>query len=925
MKMLILMLLVLSGNLVYPSGLKGKAAGFSAYHLEKEENLQKVLGFPNLSLRTSNSSAGFLGWFEYDVQVDVPGWYELLIDFNPLVANKGWTMHLTEYKVDGRRLNDYPGPVEAGRRKAGNIWMDKGLHKFRLENTNWYTQCPFTGYEFRPVGEDLPKNIRIGLDARDDFYGGSYYAVGESFPVHVYTGGGAQGTFVLEVVGRKDHRVLSSYRIDVRPSATEQKHTLRVSANEEGSFYCRYKVNGREIAKEEALRKIEFSTINTSPARMVESVQEVSRRLVYRIDCSTVPPDYEGNPSRLVNGPAGRYRETGPADWDYYAYVIPPVEAHAVYIVEADIPDDAQRGIQLQFRERDPVNYIIGPGVETGTPYPNSGKIITQSFLFWPRFPGERPRIAVVTPGNHEHSSPAAVSEIRVYRADGPLPALPGHDGGREFAKWFEEPLRWPDPYGAKDKSREEMIRSAENLARTMRYSGATTLFLAADVYGMGMYPSSYRYSSRYTGDPLRLMLLVARKYGLKVIADISPKQGTLTTRYYNSSGPARYQLFLQDKNGKHFDYKTNHYTAVFNPAHPEVRLEIKRKTAELAERYKEFPEFSGVSVRIMNWEQHTMTSFGSLDWGYGPYTGKLFSAYLGITDPGTPQSRYTAFTGKYRTKWIDWRVDVVHSLLKEVRDTCRRINPGFTLYSTVHSAKWEDKQHAKEAGIDNFRMEGFRYVNGLYSPGRSRGWPQRRQNLTGPEKLRLFESSRAHLAWYQYFEAGKKNIPNSVLGLRGDDSKWISAHLSPAGVYATESYALSLAATDAVFLGNGGNTYFIDPPEVRRFLSNYIALPADQFATFYSGSGVIVRELRARENYFYLLNTSGRLQQLKIRFTGSGEIIRLWDGKKQAVEEGQDVEFELDPFQLYAFKANQNAIGGVTVNAHNAIKSSQK
>lgn len=903
---------------VYPGNLKGKVSDYRAYHLEKEENLINILANHNFSGKRSGSSGGVIGWFEYDVVADEPGWYELLIDYDPLVSNTGWTLHLAEYTVDGRPLNDYPYMVAPGRKKAGNIWLDKGPHKFRFENRNWYTRLPVTGYEFKPVGINLSKNIRIGLDPADDYYGGSYYGVDESFPVNVYTGGNAGGVFTLEVVRKKDRTVARTFRLIISPSKNEQKRVIRLSAGEEGSFFCRYKADGKEIGKEEALRNIEFSTIDTKPVRIGESNEEAPRTLVYAIDCATTTPDYMNAQSQVIAAGGVEYRETGVGQWDYYAYNLPAIGQDAAYIVEVDVPDDQQRGIQIQFRERDPVNYIIGPGIETGEPFPNSGKLITQRYLYWPRFTGEQPRVAVVNVGNNEHTVPAAVAAIRLYRIEGQLPALKKRNDGREFVKWFEEPMCWLDPFGARNKSREEMIRSAENLAKTMRYMGATAMFLTADIYGIGMYPSKYRYSSKYTGDPLRMMLLVAQKYGLQVIADMSPKVGVITTRYYNSTGPERYRLFLWDKNGKHYDYVTNHYTAMFNPAHPEVQQEIMGRTAEIAARYKNLPALTGVSVRLMNWEQHTMTSFSSLDWGYDPCCGKLFSSYLGISDPGTPQARYTVFTGKYRQQWINWRTDVVHRLLESIRDSCRTVNPGFAVYSTVHSSNWAGHRQAEEAGIDDFELDGFRYINGLYSLGRTSGWQKRRQNLTNPATLNQFDASRAHLFGFQYFEAGRKNIPGSDLGLKGDDSKWISAHLNPPGIYNLECYALALASTDASFLGNGGNTYFIDPESVREFIADYTVLPKDKFSTLFSDNAVVVRSLKKEAYLFYLVNRTNQVQRVVLQFSDTQKIVRMSTGESFIPDADRKITITLNPFHLYSFRTPDNRITSVSVNAHN-------
>ena len=898
----------------YSSNLSGRISDYSDHYLAEEEFLSKIKESGNFMGRKTPGSGGTIGWFEYDVEVDTAGWYELLIRYDSNVFNEGWSCHLTEYSVDGRPLFDYPYMVAIGQKKVGNIWMDKGKHKFRFGNINWWSRAPITGYQFKLLKTSLSQNIRIDLEPKDDYYGGNYYAVGESFPVNIYSAGKAQGIFTMDVVRESDRSVVKTYNLTVSPSTIEKKQTIQMSVNEAGSFYCRYLADGKSIPKWEGLRGIRFTAIDASPAEIPESERDVPKRLLQTIDCTSQSPDYQDAVSRVVSGGPGKYRETGNSDWDYYAYKLPVIHSGRPYIVEVDVPDDRQRAIQIQFRERDPVNYIIGPGIETGIPYKNSGRFITQRYLFWPRFDGEQPRIAIVNVGHNDHSAPAAVKEIRLYQTDGQLPALKKRENGREFCNWFEEPLRWLDPFGARDKSTEQQIGSAENWAKTMRYMGITTMFVTADVYGGGMYPSAYRYSSKYSGDPFKLILLVAEKYGLKVIADFSPKYGVLTTKHYNDPAPERFNVFMYDKNGNHYDYlHKSFYGAFFNPAYPEVRQEIKKKLAEFAGRYKGSPALKGACIRIMTWQPHTMTSFQSLDWGYGPYTGKIFSEYLGIPDPGTPQKRYALFTGQYRDQWIDWRIHIVHETLREVVDTCRLTNPGFNLYSTV-SSSWAGKEQAAEAGIDNFSTDGFSYVNGFYSPGRKGKWQDRRRNLTDPGILSQFDASRANFFGFQYFEDGRKNIPNSALGLSGDDSKWISALLNPVGDQALEAYALALAQTDVIFMGDGGNTYFIEPSVVREFLADYVVLPKDRFSTVFSGPEVVVRDLKGSDYLFYVVNKTDQKQQVVLEFCNKGKITRLATGKTYTTGQNNKISLKLAPFHLLSFKNSGTTVCSVSV-----------
>lgn len=890
--------------------LSGRITDYTDYHLERNEDLARINESGNFMGRKTPGS-GVIGWFGYDVEVDIPGWYEVLVEYDRNVFAGGWACHLTEYSVDGRYLYDYPYEVSPGVKKAGNIWLDKGRHTFRIENRNWFTRSPITGYEFKHLETNLAKNIRVDLDVADDYYGGCYYAVNEPLPVNVYSAGDARGRFSIDILREDDRSLVKTYDLLILPSETEKKQTIKISVGEEGSFVCRFKADGKEISKAEALRKIAFVTIDTTPVTIPESVEEVESALVFTIDCSERKPDYQNTESVVGAGEVGKYRETGNNDWDYYAYKLPVINSDAVYFVEIDIPDDKQRAIQIQFRERDPVNYIIGPGIETGFPYRNSGGLITRRYFFWPRMNGEQPRIAVVNVGNNDSSAPAAVKEIRLYRVTGQLPSLKRREQGREFFKWFEEPSRWLDPYGARDKSSGEAVRSADNWARTMRYLGETTMFLAVDVYGLGMYPSKYRYSSKYSGDQFKMILLVAEKYGLKVIADFSPKIGTLTTKFYNEPAPGRFDIFSYDKNGNHYDYTKDANTGFYNMVHPEVQNEIKSKMAEFAGRYKNCSALEGASIRVMNWQSHTMTYFKNLDWGYEPYTGKLFSSFLGISDPGTPQARYALFTGRYRDKWIEWRIKKVHDLLKGIVDTCRSVVPGFNIYANVHSSVWAGEEAGREAGIDNFKIDGFAYINGFYGTGRKRGaWQKTRALAADTAVLNQFSASRAHFFGFQYFEDGGKYVPGPDLGLKEQGRKWISAHLNPAGDYMLQRYALALAETDAIFMGNGGNTYCIDPTVIREFLADYIVLPKDRFATVLDDPRVVVRELKKDDVYiFYLVNRTEQPRRIALSFGNAGTITRISTGQTMVPDSNRRIIIALEPFRVYSFQTSRGGI----------------
>src|SRR5262249_49028768 len=123
------------------------------------------------------------------------------------------------------------------------------------------------------------------------------------------------------------------------------------------------------------------------------------------------------------------------------------------------------------------------------------------------------------------------------------------------------------------------------------------------------------------------------------------------------------------------------------------------------------------------------------------------------------------------------------------------------------------------------------------------------------------------------------------------------------------ERYALELANTDAILLGDGGNAYTLGQPELREFLAEYRRLPPIKFADVSAvSSPAVVRALiRDRDYLFYAVNRTADPINLAMHITGAQSVERLATNEEIQTQNGLLI-LSLQPFQLVAFKTSTGA-----------------
>ncbi len=921
------------------------------------------------------------GWYLFEYEYD----WRVHNQSNGLGYTYNWIFDAStpqEYRLDntGYHIKSGSSNDPIGLKRQGFVYLTAGAHTLRSGRWVKWGHQPLTSILFTLVTDsDLNKRVSVitnpyAKSDPEDPGNGPYIPVehrhymrpGDSFDIKIVSGVTESNSTRCVFIQVEDKNnpgiIIDEYEVGTTSSASSQ--IIPISVSQEGQYKLKYAIDvcgsapgtRPEIAGGYNLTKVEFDVIDTTPLNNTAAVDNalIRNQIGSGIDCASTLPDYIGGQNdsqfdaqqRVVSqSPAGAYRETGDTGFyerhateenrtwlqtspNWFSYILPSLQKGKHYEIEMDYPDDTNRSMVVKIAEEDPLYFIPATGVDAGHEFPNTNTQQTVRLLYWPRTTNQ-PRLVI----QNLHSNwRSACSKIRVYEVTD-VPAMQMSQNGRDFAYWFEEPDRWSSPFGS-DKngnfaSTDGLKESAERWMQTLQHLGVNTIFLQTNVYALTLWPSRSHFLDSEGGlfqdDIVRMILMMAEKYGVKVVAAFHPRADELLWARAMAGQADPFAHLAVNKDGQF--YRSITYNNIvypgsvfptnapkFTPSHPENRQWVKDAIVEFINRYKNETALVGVSLRTMDWTNPGFNNWYSLQWGYDDYTAAVFAADTGVSDPGTPQSRYTAFTSlQNKQTWIDWRISMVNAFNNELTASVQAVSPNLGVYSQVFL---EDRLFPlEEAGLrDNHGVNGFEYIyNNRY--GRSLHTNDetvfksqitlRRTWLTDPLKLGELGESRAIGLTAHYLEDGAKTIPSSDLGLNYS-ALYTSAHIPPSGRYNLERYALALAYTDAKLLVNGGNSYFIDQDNIREFMAEYRKIPKDSFITINSITDeVVARELSQSGNYyFYFVNRSNVSKEIDITFSSDASLESLSTGIIQSTQARRAL-LTLEPFQLKAFKAN--------------------
>lgn len=166
----------------------------------------------------------------------------------------------------------------------------------------------------------------------------------------------------------------------------------------------------------------------SAPKVPVDLGLDLRLRLVDFIDCADPndPHDMiDYGTSRVVSGPAGKYRVTAAYRHAYFAYRWRRAEQDQPHVIVFEYPDDTKREICFLTHEsrlsgRKNIDWSLESGVYCGNPVPPTGQMQYHTFFFWPA-----DKWPVVMVGNWARSGePAAAGRIWVFAVEGPLPPM---------------------------------------------------------------------------------------------------------------------------------------------------------------------------------------------------------------------------------------------------------------------------------------------------------------------------------------------------------------------------------------------------------------------------------------------------------------------------------------------------------------------
>jgi len=874
------------------------------------------------SVRRKGNLAGAVGRFEYDFNVPASGWHEIVINGSGAEV---------EFSV-GRDMSSpsavIPGSLgfDGKQDKIGNFWLEAGRNTLRMQRYFWTGFPGITGFSVRAGDGSLRTGVRV---QRPSAYG--LYRKGGCGSLDIHYGPReTPAQLPIHWVDGSTSSTLRSQSVTLPSTRSPSVHKLPVPCTAEGRFVL-YFSGGPDRISNRDVHHFSYEVIDTGDRKTAAAGNAPRRTLLQSIDLVATPPDYAAGETRIVDKPFGSYRESGDRGWlpyqharvklseaSWFAYVLRGIEPQQPHVVEIDYPDDALRSFAVALREQAPLSYPVAGGVDSGGEFVLSNKIRTHTLMFWPR--AAEPRVVFLPAHNGQR---AAATRVRVYRIDGELPPLvPPVRNGRAYINWYEEGSNFLSMYGAPDETPRGTGIALDRWAQAVSHMGGSMLWPTVAIYSFGLYPSRHQlhFSRPWAHDMLRQTLLLAEKRGLKVVPEVHPRSDELSWPHAGARDP-KPNLLVSRTGDTRRDLPPFH-----NLLERDNRSWYIDMVAEIAERYRDSPALSGISLRFMQWKNPALNNFHSLDWGYDDLTVRTFERDTGITVPVSAvdlrknASRHRWLMANAREQWINWRCQKVAELVTQIRDRVRRYRDDLTIYIPVYpmteagSTYNTGTEWLREAGIDPQlleRIDGVVLVNALHGYGRRFGEPVDgllRRNLADSAISGALHPAKpgAFLPYAVYFEATEVVVLPERIGFPASTRKtWMSAVLNPAGRSYLERFAILLADSDAVMLGDGGNTYTLGQPELREFLAEYRRLPSRSFRLrSASNAPVVVRDLPDGGDYlFYAVNRTASPAAIEITLQGAQRIERLGTGMALDLQAGS-LGIRLDAFQLVAFRA---------------------
>jgi hypothetical protein len=903
------------------------------------------------------------GWADYDFSIEKSGWYELRRTGD--MSERPHDVFLdgqTELHLVCRSPEDIEPskrPDGKGWYKEANFYLKQGKHTFRFRSLNFPSSLP-SQWELGPADGEPSRCLRAVVAGPQ--------VVHTAEPIKVVITGGTTAPTAYELLLRNEAsgKLTPAGKVEFSAGAEPVEKTLSIALPAQGTYRL-LATSGGYLLKPADLKAGAFVAVDAQSPPPAEELKTtplididcVAQTINGRPIAEGVFWEKDGQ-TQVIAASCGKYRQSSGMGtdkaWatDGFSYRFDLPDTSHIYRLRVEYPDDDRR--TMGFWVNDGMSSprfggeINTGGVETGDHYPLSGRMQNHAAFFYPR--GKEGLVVAVL--NLVPGYKAAAARVWIDRVDSALPAGPqGKPGGRTMGFHFEEPGRWLKFFGAESTTDcNEHLRCMDRWGQWNRFLGANLFFPTIAIYQSFQYPC--RIAEGYFGSPddyVRMGALVAEKYGCRFIPEFEmggqtwfdkramgvwseapgesaekDKRNTQSVLRFASREAEEFVIRDRDGGG---DLR-------YNALHPRVQAMYISILGELADRLGDCPAFDGISTRLMlEWQWQGWDALPGIDWGYDDWTVTQFQRDAAVRVPGRandPQrfrQRFACLTGPLRDRWMAWRCSRLFDFHCRLRDRIRHAKPSANLYFHYFDSEHDSRLFVdqdlsgrlREIGIDLAKYAhepGFVLLPGT-TYGRRYSTPIRDAYARGF----LYEGEGRNVAALErracglhtnYFEVND-HLDWAKLG-----GKPYSAFdtCAPVGVYERELYALALAECDASWLVNGGSGWMFGTPTLMQpWLREYRALPAAAFESFEKARDPVAVWYKQIDVppagsppgpepgfYFYAVNRLPRPLKVAILLTGATKVQSAVDGAPQNLAGGRELQFDLEPYMLRAFRA---------------------
>lgn len=644
-----------------------------------------------------------------------------------------------------------------------------------------------------------------------------------------------------------------------------------------------------------------------------------------------------------------KYLEAGPKEHERFAIHLPKMKPDGLYCLEWEFPDDARRSVDViaqdSLKPRSDA-YELHAGYLTGDEYPNTGKFVTQRALYRART--EDNSIIFMTARSEERG--AALSALRVYEVNGPLPAADVHaaepiQGWRRNVGVYFEDMALGYDFGKSLGTPDEFKTTVQRLCEYMRFTGQNML-----TYPIVWYhgrPVKEYVTRPHIPEYFKAFLKIFDREKLEFMASVNQYRvlfpTPLVTREGLESGKLNDSVFTIQANGQPGPI---HSICLF---HPDTQAMMNRYVDEILEEGAAHPSFKGISFHLVF---NNLLTFGDLKFGYNDFLVEEFEKATGISIPVDHQA---PDRGKLYAdwllenaceEWIDWRCRKFADFYRGLAEKLARVRPDLRLVLNCKIAiayqknfslpnryagmrdYWE--QANREMGIDAkyFKDCPNIVIEQTVFPADYR-WCAGRLPNDVRETIRLTETRRgmygsilsANTPWInmhdRYWESPIGDPSRNHAASNHFHVDWLVEHpwrvstLNPTGFYAMRHYVMPLRFCDVQTFNKGGfliGTLGMED-ELRAFAKAFRTLPATRFEDV-PGSTEEVKARRwsdGKKTWLYVVNTSEKNVAVALRCGGS-DATDLVENRTVAPDAKGTMTIPIAPYRLKTFAIDGDA-----------------